>query len=226
MKLGIIYPGKYSSRDAWTIQRAQSARTADQRVTQAAVIEYTSRPPPTKGSGPFAAHSQMHSCISHYCHNGYGRKIDDNAHQSLSYDVALRQPKHEGSTQPRRKYCKLNCRRDSNQVTSSGIVGTRQSRCRSLRKTPGEGRRQRKILAERGGFEPPVELLTLRRFSKPLLSTTQPPLRRGSGRSSNCMLAYSFRGPSRGEIVSDTVKLRVWSSIQFSCGACPYVPFC
>jgi hypothetical protein len=33
------------------------------------------------------------------------------------------------------------------------------------------------LLAERGGFEPPVELLTLRRFSKPLLSTTQPPLR-------------------------------------------------
>ena len=32
-------------------------------------------------------------------------------------------------------------------------------------------------LAERGGFEPPVELMTLRRFSKPLLSTTQPPLR-------------------------------------------------
>ena len=34
-------------------------------------------------------------------------------------------------------------------------------------------------LAERGGFEPPVEFLTLRRFSKPLLSTTQPPLRGG-----------------------------------------------
>ena len=33
-------------------------------------------------------------------------------------------------------------------------------------------------MAERGGFEPPVELMTLRRFSKPLLSTTQPPLRR------------------------------------------------
>jgi hypothetical protein len=33
------------------------------------------------------------------------------------------------------------------------------------------------VMAERGGFEPPVELLTLRRFSKPLLSTTQPPLR-------------------------------------------------
>ena len=32
-------------------------------------------------------------------------------------------------------------------------------------------------LAERGGFEPPVQLLTVRRFSKPLLSTTQPPLR-------------------------------------------------
>ena len=226
MKLGIIYPGKYSSRDARTIQRAQSARTADQRVTQAAVIENTSRPPPTKGSGPFAAHSQMHSCISHYCHNGYCREIYEKAHQSLSYEIALRQPKHEGSTQPHRKYCKLNCRRDANQVTSSGIVGTRQSRCRSLRKTPGEGRRRRKILAERGGFEPPVELLTLRRFSKPLLSTTQPPLRRGSGRSSNCMLAYSFRGSSRGEIVPNTVKLQAWPSIQFSCGACPYVPFC
>src|SRR5437588_12056925 len=33
------------------------------------------------------------------------------------------------------------------------------------------------LLAERGGFEPPVAFLTLRRFSKPLLSTTQPPLR-------------------------------------------------
>ena len=32
-------------------------------------------------------------------------------------------------------------------------------------------------LAERGGFEPPVEVFPLRRFSKPLLSTTQPPLR-------------------------------------------------
>ena len=37
-------------------------------------------------------------------------------------------------------------------------------------------------LAERGGFEPPVEFLTLRRFSKPLLSTTQPPLRGGQVR--------------------------------------------
>src|ERR1700732_3577967 len=33
------------------------------------------------------------------------------------------------------------------------------------------------ILAERGGFEPPVDFKGLRRFSKPLLSTTQPPLR-------------------------------------------------
>src|SRR5438094_970233 len=37
--------------------------------------------------------------------------------------------------------------------------------------------REVRNLAERGGFEPPVEFLTLRRFSKPLLSTTQPPLR-------------------------------------------------
>ena len=35
---------------------------------------------------------------------------------------------------------------------------------------------KRKYLAERGGFEPPVPFLTVRRFSKPLLSTTQPPL--------------------------------------------------
>ena len=34
-----------------------------------------------------------------------------------------------------------------------------------------------KLLAERGGFEPPVDFKGLRRFSKPLLSTTQPPLR-------------------------------------------------
>ena len=33
------------------------------------------------------------------------------------------------------------------------------------------------ILAERGGFEPPVEVYPLRRFSKPLPSATRPPLR-------------------------------------------------
>ena len=33
------------------------------------------------------------------------------------------------------------------------------------------------FMAERGGFEPPVDFKGLRRFSKPLLSTTQPPLR-------------------------------------------------
>ena len=33
------------------------------------------------------------------------------------------------------------------------------------------------ILAEREGFEPSVDFKGLRRFSKPLLSTTQPPLR-------------------------------------------------
>ncbi len=32
------------------------------------------------------------------------------------------------------------------------------------------------MMAERGGFEPPVDFKGLRRFSKPLLSTTQPPL--------------------------------------------------
>ena len=33
-------------------------------------------------------------------------------------------------------------------------------------------------LAERGGFEPPVQLLTVQRFSKPPPSATRPPLRR------------------------------------------------
>ena len=47
-------------------------------------------------------------------------------------------------------------------------------------------------MAERGGFEPPVELLTLRRFSKPLLSTTQPPLRKTRhGRTTVSILARS-----------------------------------
>src|ERR1700731_665784 len=32
-------------------------------------------------------------------------------------------------------------------------------------------------MAERGGFEPPVELLTLKRFSKPPPSATRPSLR-------------------------------------------------
>ncbi len=36
-------------------------------------------------------------------------------------------------------------------------------------------------LAERGGFEPPVGLLTLQRFSKPPPSATRPPLPRWSG---------------------------------------------
>jgi hypothetical protein len=35
-----------------------------------------------------------------------------------------------------------------------------------------------KNLAERGGFEPPVQLLTVQRFSKPPPSATRPPLRR------------------------------------------------
>lgn len=34
-------------------------------------------------------------------------------------------------------------------------------------------------MAEREGFEPSVEILSLRRFSKPLPSATRPPLRVG-----------------------------------------------
>ena len=36
------------------------------------------------------------------------------------------------------------------------------------------------MLAERGGFEPPVRLLTVQRFSKPSLSATQASLRKCS----------------------------------------------
>ena len=43
----------------------------------------------------------------------------------------------------------------------------------------GEAREGKRSLAEREGFEPSVRLKTVRRFSKPLLSTTQPPLRSG-----------------------------------------------
>src|ERR1051325_10120472 len=40
-------------------------------------------------------------------------------------------------------------------------------------------------LAERGGFEPPVQLLTVQRFSKPPPSATRPPLR-GKHRRMRC----------------------------------------
>jgi hypothetical protein len=49
---------------------------------------------------------------------------------------------------------------------------------RQIAKNHFGGGAQSRILAERERFELSVELLTLRRFSKPLLSTTQPPLRR------------------------------------------------
>src|SRR4029079_910409 len=38
-------------------------------------------------------------------------------------------------------------------------------------------------LANRGGFNPPVQLLTVQRFSKPPPSATRPPLRRVRGRA-------------------------------------------
>ena len=60
---------------------------------------------------------------------------------------------------------------------------------------------KQRSLAERGGFEPPVELLTLRRFSKPLLSTTQPPLRKGCLR----LLRAAWLGP----ITSD-LSIKAW----------------
>jgi hypothetical protein len=53
-------------------------------------------------------------------------------------------------------------------------------------------------VAERGGFEPPVDFKGLRRFSKPLLSTTQPPLREAvqffSDRSTSSVVAAGVLG--------------------------------
>ena len=40
---------------------------------------------------------------------------------------------------------------------------------------------KQKEMAERAGFEPAVAVIPRRRFSKPLLSTTQPSLRPGRG---------------------------------------------
>src|SRR5271169_673408 len=45
------------------------------------------------------------------------------------------------------------------------------------------------LLAERGGFEPPVQLLTVQRFSKPPPSATRPPLR--------CLLTVDYHDISR-----------------------------
>src|SRR5437870_1713132 len=50
--------------------------------------------------------------------------------------------------------------------------------------------------AERAGFEPAVELFTLRRFSKPLPSTTRPPLLVGPYRSRS---AGGRQAPGRAE---------------------------
>ena len=47
---------------------------------------------------------------------------------------------------------------------------------------PASARKMENVeLAERGGFEPPVRLLTVQRFSKPPPSATRPPLPRWSG---------------------------------------------
>jgi hypothetical protein len=40
--------------------------------------------------------------------------------------------------------------------------------------------KKKRKLAERGGFEPPIRLLTVYRFSKPAPSATRPPLHRGA----------------------------------------------
>src|SRR4051794_41083605 len=60
-------------------------------------------------------------------------------------------------------------------VAFAGLCGAGFRRCGAF--VFAGGCQAPKQLAERGGFEPPVGFKGLRRFSKPLLSTTQPPLR-------------------------------------------------
>ena len=58
-------------------------------------------------------------------------------------------------------------------------------------------------MAERGGFEPPVQLLTVQRFSKPPPSATRPSLRRLSGLYRNSLLPHAvhrFRFPASAHV--------------------------
>ena len=54
----------------------------------------------------------------------------------------------------------------------------------------------KKYMAERGGFEPPVPVIPVRRFSKPLPSATQPPLRKGRRIGQNTMRRTFWCGES------------------------------
>ena len=86
------------------------------------------------------------------------------------------------------------------------------------------------VLAERGGFEPPVQLLTVQRFSKPPPSATRPPLRDGlapslyqwegiSGRSRSfwqsalVFLSRSARGVLAGMTVAQRIGHRLHNLI-------------
>ena len=57
-------------------------------------------------------------------------------------------------------------------------LATRHKDLKKITGTLRISRTSREFLAERGGFEPPVQLLTVQRFSKPPPSATRPPLRR------------------------------------------------
>ena len=62
-------------------------------------------------------------------------------------------------------------------------------------------------MAERGGFEPPVEFLTLRRFSKPLLSTTQPPLQAPQGTTWNRSMPRRGRAATLEELLFRALRI-------------------
>src|SRR5688572_12029073 len=72
-------------------------------------------------------------------------------------------------------------------------------------------------MAERGGFEPPVRVYPVRRFSKPLPSATRPPLRRGL---CFCTACRSFVANTSGcckiqEFVADSLAVAI--SQRFGC---------
>ena len=67
-------------------------------------------------------------------------------------------------------------------------------------------------MAERAGFEPAVRVIPVRRFSKPVLSTTQPSLRARS-RPSNQL---GFGGLSKENFVPSTAFLYLVAGVKFS----------
>ena len=70
-------------------------------------------------------------------------------------------------------------------------------------------------MAERGGFEPPVELLTLQRFSKPPPSATRPSLRVCVGLYRNLRMTYEAPAIHPGNSSRVSIAIALPTSSQF-----------